>query len=129
MANAISGREDFLPKLEESESKLCLHCGRSHDTIKHAQKTLFVRDHAFAWQERCHSADCGVHLGARGDRADELLNAGAGVSLLFRDDQAHVLQQADSLVMDERLRCNVVGNSLMNFGLQHFANHASAGFR
>jgi transposase len=25
-------------------SRLCPHCGRSHDTIKHAQKTLFVRD-------------------------------------------------------------------------------------
>ena len=25
-------------------SRLCPHCGRSNDTVNHAQKTLFIRD-------------------------------------------------------------------------------------
>jgi transposase len=25
--------------------RLCPHCGRSNETVKHAQKTLFVRPH------------------------------------------------------------------------------------
>lgn len=39
-------------------SRLCPHCGRSHDTIKHAQKTLFVRDLP------SHGKSVAIHLDA-----------------------------------------------------------------
>ncbi len=39
-------------------SRLCPHCGRSHETIKHAQKTLFVRDLP------SHGKSVAIHLDA-----------------------------------------------------------------